>query len=117
MVTTYNTLASYYIDNTVLPSCTVKRDSGILIQDNLKVSEQCLKAANTANKIMGMMNRTFSYKSKLLVDTLYTSLVRPHLDYCAQAWRPFLREDIDLLENVQHRASRMVQEFRGWFHG
>jgi len=107
-----NTLASYHIDNIMLPSCTVERDLGIIIQDNLKVSEQCLKATNTANRILGMINRTFSHKSRLLVDTLYKSLVRPHLDYCAQAWRPFLKKDIELLEKVQHRASRMVEEFR-----
>ena len=65
-----NTLASYYIDNTGLPSCTVERDLGILLQDNLKVSEQCLKVANTANRILGMINRTFSHKSRFLVDTL-----------------------------------------------
>ena len=89
----------------------MKRDLGVLIQDNLQVSDQCQKAANAANRILGMINRTFSHKSKHLVDTLYISLVRPHLDYCAQAWRPFLRKDIDLLEKVQRRASRMVQEF------
>ena len=109
-----NTLSSYYIGNTLLPTCTVERDLGVLIQDNLKVSDQCQKAANNANRILGMINRTFNHKSKHLVGTLYISLVRPHLDYCAQAWRPFLRKDIDLLEKVQRRASRMVQEFRGW---
>ena len=46
-----NTVASYYIDITVLPSCTVKRDLGILIQDNLKVFKQGLKAANTVMSI------------------------------------------------------------------
>jgi len=40
----YNhTQASYDIDNTELPTCTVERDLDILIQDNLKVSEQCSK--------------------------------------------------------------------------
>jgi len=56
-----NPRASYYIDNTLLPTSTVERDLGVLIQDNLKVSEQCNKAANTANGILGMINRTFSY--------------------------------------------------------
>ena len=50
-----------------------------------------------------------------MVDTLYKSVVTPHLDYCAQVWRPFPKKDIDL--KVQHRASHMVQEFRGWSYG
>jgi len=54
----------------LLPTCTVERDLGVLIQDNLKVSEQCNKAANTANRILGMINRTFSYKPRVLVNTL-----------------------------------------------
>jgi len=60
-----------------------------------------------------MINRTFSYKPRVLVNTLYKSLVRPHLDYCSEAWRLHLREDIDTLEKLQHRASRMVTAFRG----
>ena len=44
---------------------------------------------------------------------LYKSLVRPHLDYCSSVWRPHLQKDINLLENVQKRATRMVEGFKG----
>src|SRR3981081_3412156 len=39
--------------------------------------------------------------------------MRPKLDYCIQAWRPHLKRDNDLLERVQRRATRMVEECRG----
>ena len=46
---------------------------------------------------------------------MHKSLVISHplLDYCVQAWRPYRKKDIELLERVQKRATRMVEECKG----
>ena len=74
------------------------RDLGVIVQNNLKCSKQCAKVVNTANGIIGMIKRSFSYLSKDIAIQLYKSLVRPHLEYCVQVWRPHLRKDIDNIE-------------------
>ena len=62
--------------------------------------------------MLGMINRAFKYKTNEVVLKLYKSLVRPHLDYCIQAWRPYKQKDIDLLESIQRRMSRIIPELR-----
>jgi hypothetical protein len=108
-----NRRAVYSIDGTVLNDVKEECDLGVIVQDDLKVSKQCLKAVTTANKILGMISRTFVYKSSAVILQLYKSLVRPHLEYCVQAWRPHLQKDISLLEGVQRRATRMADSLKG----
>ena len=71
----------------ILNEVDVEKDLGVLIQNNLKVDKQCNKAANEANKILGMIRRSFVYRDANIILPLYKSLVRPHLDYCIQVYR------------------------------
>ena len=44
-----------------------------------------------------------------MIDLLYLSLVRPHTEYCIQVGGPEHREDVELLEQVQRRATKMIR--------
>ena len=60
-----------------------------------------------------MIKRNITCKNKSIIIKLYKSLVRPKLEYCVQCWSPFLKKDIDKLEKVQKRATKMIEECKG----
>ena len=66
-----------------------------------KVSEQCGIAASKGNQILGLIRRNITYEGKKLIIPLYKAIVRPHLEYCIQAWIPYRKKDIDTLERIQ----------------
>ena len=90
-----------------------EKDLEIIISNDFKVGRQCDKAANKGNQILGLIKRTIISRKKKVILNLYKTLVLPHLEYCIQAWRPHLVKDIEKLEKVQRRATKMIEECRG----
>jgi len=74
----------------------------------LKFSSHISHAVAKGNQTLGFIKRSFVYKNIQSVKLLYTALVRPHLEYSNVIWHPIYKKDIDLLERVQRRATRMV---------
>ena len=72
-----------------------EKDLGVIMQSDLKWNRQCTKAMKTANRVLGMIGRSFSYLNKDTALHLHKTLVRPHLEYCVQAWRPYLKKDTE----------------------
>ena len=89
-----------------------RKDLGVTMSANMKVSEQCRIAASKGNQVLGMIRRNITYKDKSLIVPLYKAIVRPHLEYCIQAWSPYLRKDIDMLEKIQRRATKLIPGLR-----
>ena len=79
---------------------------------NMKVSEQCRIAVSKGNQVLGMIRRNITYKENSLIVPLYKAIVRPHLEYCIQAWNPHLKKHIDMLKNIQRRASKLLPGLR-----
>ena len=107
-----NLNVNYRMGDTVLGTTVKEKDLGVTISADMKVSEQCGIAASKGNQILGLIRRNITYKGKKLIIPLYKAIVRPHLEYCIQAWRPYRKKDIDTLERIQRRATKMIPELR-----
>ena len=103
-----NLNVNYKMGDTVLGTTVKEQDLGVTISADMKVSEQCGIAASKGNQILGLIRRNITYKGKKLIIPLYKAIVRPHLEYCIQAWRPYRKKDIDTLERIERRATKMI---------
>ena len=107
-----NIQAVYKIGSTLLEIVEKERDLGVTIDNSGKVGEQCAAMARRANNVLRQIKRKIRCKSKNVILSLYKSLVRPHLDYCVQVWGPYLKKDTNLIEAVQRRALRLIDNFK-----
>ena len=98
--------------HTILGTSVKEKDLGVTIRADMTVSEQCGLAAANGNQILGLIRRNITYMEKTLIRPLYKAIVRPHLEYFIQAWRPYHKKDIDKLERVQRRATKLIPELK-----
>lgn len=104
---------NYKLQGSNLLKVEEEKDLGVIVKSDLKSGSQCLAASRKANTILGFIARNFECKKPEVITRLYTSLVRPHLEYAVQFWSPCYQKDQNKLESIQRRATKLVPGFRG----
>ncbi len=103
----------YQMGGVDLEEVDEERDVGVVVHKTLKPAAQCRKAANTAMAVLSQIAKNFHFRDRHVFVRLYVQYVRPHLEFSTPAWSPWLKGDIETLENVQKKAVKMVTGLAG----
>jgi hypothetical protein len=99
----------YNIEGTPLERVTSMNDLGLLVQDNLLWDEHIRGIVAKANKLMFYVKRTIGFHAPFKAKRiLYMSLVRSQLEYATIIWAPFTKQNMELIERVQRRATKYI---------
>ena len=100
-------------DESVLNICLEEKDLGVIFDGKLSFDAHIQNCISKANRILGIIKRSFSYLDKELFLLIYKSMVRPHLEYANSIWSPKLKRQSAAIERVQRRATKLY-EIRQW---
>jgi hypothetical protein len=98
----------YTLCNTELQYSNKEKDIGFVVDNQLNFEDHMNEKINKANSIMGLIRPTFTYIDEPTFLMLYKALVRPHLEYANSVWNLSKKKHITSLENVQHRATKLI---------
>ena len=84
------------------------KDLVVIFDNNLKFSSHIINQVNKANRVTGLIRRSYTYLDKNSFRYLFNALIRPYLEYCVSIWYSLLKRNEELIENVLPRESKLI---------
>ena len=97
----HNDNTSFFLDNREITSKSTAKDLGIFIAQDLKWGEHVNYLCKIGSAISYQIRKTIKTKNIWTLLKLYTTYVRPKIEYNSSVWSPYLKQDIAKLEAIQ----------------
>ena len=75
---------------------TKEKDLGVIIDHKLNFSSHIVTQVKKANKMMGLIRRSYTHLDRTSFRCLFNSLVKPYLESSVSIWYPLLKKDKEL---------------------
>lgn len=105
-----NQYKRYQLNNEILEATPNEKDLGITMDGKLKFHTHASAVTKKANQVLGLVKKAYTSRDRTTISTLYKALVRPILEYGNVIWGPFYQVDIEMIESVQRRATKLVPD-------
>ena len=96
----------------ILENVNEIKDLGVITDHKLKFHNHSCAAIKKANSVLGLIKRSFASLSKSILPKLYMSMVRPHLEYGNVIWGLHFKGDMEAIEKVLKRATKMIPNLK-----
>ena len=102
--------SSYQIGNVSFPSRNLEKDLGVLFSNKLDFTEHMDAIIKKANQKLGVIARIFKNKNSMNIIPLYTSLIRPQLEYNSVIWSPITKKYDQRIERIQKKMINLLRD-------
>lgn len=100
----------YQVNQTIINSTDQVNDLGVIIDSKLSFRPHITTVARKASNVCWSLRRSFANNTANFQKNLYTTFVRPHVEYAAQVWNPVQHSLSNIIEKVQRRFTKSIEQ-------
>ena len=102
----HNNNSTFFLSNHEITSEAVAKDLGIFVTQDLKWEVHVNYLCKTGSLISYQIRKSIKTRNIWTMMKLYTTYVRPKLEFNSPVWSPYLKQDIIKLEAIQRSYTK-----------